>query len=353
MSDTRYRYGIIGTGRPYGTPEATGFGMAHTHFDAFKPWNKTDLVSIAELRDDNAHFFMEKNHCSPKHYHDYHEMLAQEKLDIVSVCVWPHLHAEMSIAAIEAGAKVVFCEKPIATTWADCLRMKEVADKHGALLAFDHQRRFIKTFQAVKAHLDTGIIGELKTIEAECGDLYDWGTHWLDLMFMYNDETPAEWVVGQIDSRSEHVIFGAPMENQGVMHWKWKNGVRGFMTAGYEAEIGAAHRLTGTDGIIEVASNPWKLRIKGKGDAEWRDIETPQGDMWDYALAAQDIMKQLDEPGYVSSLSINNAIQHTALIFGAYYSSKIRGRVDLPLTYGGNAFTEMLEAREIGPNRRI
>jgi len=296
---------------------------------------------------------MEKNHCSPKHYHDYHEMLAQEKLDIVSVCVWPHLHAEMSIAAIEAGAKVVFCEKPIATTWADCLRMKEVADKHGALLAFDHQRRFIKTFQAVKAHLDTGIIGELKTIEAECGDLYDWGTHWLDLMFMYNDETPAEWVVGQIDSRSEHVIFGAPMENQGVMHWKWKNGVRGFMTAGYEAEIGAAHRLTGTDGIIEVASNPWKLRIKGKGDAEWRDIETPQGDMWDYALAAQDIMKQLDEPGYVSSLSINNAIQHTALIFGAYYSSKIRGRVDLPLTYGGNAFTEMLEAREIGPNRRI
>ena len=352
MSDTRYRYGIIGTGRSYGTEGATGFGMANTHFEAFRPWNRTDLVAIAEPRDDNAGIFRERNHVAPKQYHDYHAMLAQENLDIVSVCTWPHLHAEMAIAAAEAGVKVIFCEKPIATTWADCKRMKEVADKHSALLAFDHQRRFIKRFQAVKTHLDTGIIGELKTIEAECGNLYDWGTHWLDLMFMYNNETPAEWVIGQIDSREDNCIFGAYMENQGIVHWKWRNGVRGFLTAGYEAEIGATHRLTGTEGIIEITTDPWKLRIKGKGDADWRYIEAPQGEMWDYALAAQDIFKQLDEPGYVSSLSINNAIHHTEVIFAAYESSRYRGRIDLPLTNEGNALLEMLEQREIGPNRR-
>ena len=352
MSDTRYRYGIIGTGRPYGTEGATGFGMAHTHFDAFAPWNRTELVAIAEPRDDNAHIFRETKHVSPKHYHDYHEMLQEEKLDLVSICTWPHLHAEMAIAAIEAGVKVIFEEKPIAVTWDECKRMKEAADRHGAKLAFDHQRRFIKTFQAVKEHLDSGIIGELKVIEAQCGNLYDWGTHWLDLMFMYNGDVPAAWVIGQIDSREENSIFGTEMENQSIVHWKWQNGVRGIMSAGHEANLGAEHRLIGTDGLIEVTHDGWKLRIKGKGDADWRYIETPQGDKWDYALAAADIIKQLDEPGYTSALSIDNAIQHTELIFAAYYSSKIRGRVDFPLPYDGNAFMDLLESRDIGPHRR-
>ena len=40
-------------------------------------------------------------------------MLAQEKLDIVSISTWPHLHAEMVIAAAEAGVKAV----PLQSRW--------------------------------------------------------------------------------------------------------------------------------------------------------------------------------------------------------------------------------------------
>ena len=54
---------------------------------------------------------------------DYHEMLARENLDIVSICTWPHLHAPMVIAAAEAGVRAIHCEKPMAPTWGEARRM--------------------------------------------------------------------------------------------------------------------------------------------------------------------------------------------------------------------------------------
>ncbi len=346
----RYRYGVIGTGRPWKSEGATGFGMAHMHYPSFQATGRIELVAIADIRDDNAQLFLEKYDSPAKHYRDYHEMLAQEKLDVVSVCTWPHLHADMAVAAAEAGVRVIHCEKPMATTWGDCKRMKAAADAHGAKLSFGHQRRHINLFQAVRQAARDGEIGDLVLIEAQVGDMFDWGTHWLDMMFFYNEDTPAEWVIGQIDSREERRAFGAFTENQGVCHFKWRNGVRGVMFSGYEASIGCTHRLIGTEGVLEVLSER-KMRLKGKGDAAWREVEVPQGDLNETWLSARDIIRQLDEPGHMSLLSVNHAIQHTEVIFSTYESSRRRGRVDLPLTQDDSALLAMLEAGEIGPNR--
>jgi len=366
----KYRYGIIGTGRPHGSEGATGFGMANYHYPSFMATGKVDLAAIADISDDHAQFFLNKYESGAKHYRDYHEMLAEEKLDLVSICTWPHLHAEMAVAAAEAGIKVIHCEKPMATTWGDCKRMKAAADASGSKLSFGHQRRHIKLFQVVRQAVRDGVIGDLVMIEAEVGDMFDWGTHWLDMMFFYNGETPAEWVIGQIDSRTEKRIFGAFMEDQAICHFKWQNGVRGVLVAGYEAKIGAVHRLIGKTGVIEVLSER-KYRILGgsgnttqnvdqidNGQPEsglntgWSDIEVPQGPIDDTHLTALDVVRQLDEPGYKAIVSVDYAIQHTELIFATYYSSKVRGRVDLPLENDGSALLEMLAAGEIGPNRR-
>src|SRR5690242_11588561 len=136
MSNSRYRYAIIGTGRPHGTEGSTGFGMAHSHWPAFEFTGKVELVAIADIREDNARLFLDKYESNAKHYLDYHEMLRQEKPDIVSICTWPHLHAEMCIAAAEAGVKVIHCEKPLATTWGDAKRMQAAAEANGANLSF-------------------------------------------------------------------------------------------------------------------------------------------------------------------------------------------------------------------------
>ena len=126
---------------------ASGFGMAHPHYKGFTATNRVKLVAIADTDDDHAQRFLKDYDENAKIYHDYHAMLAEAKPELVSITTWPHLHAEMTVAACEAGVRAVHCEKPMATTWADAKRMKAAADANGTILTFNHQRRFLEPFQ--------------------------------------------------------------------------------------------------------------------------------------------------------------------------------------------------------------
>ncbi|MDE2125609.1 MAG: Gfo/Idh/MocA family oxidoreductase [Armatimonadetes bacterium] len=350
MPNPLLRYAIIGTGRPNGTPGATGFGMAHTHLPAFLSTGRVELVAIADINQDPRDHFLELHKSEAPGYADYAEMLARERPDVVSICLWPHLHADAVVACAAAGVKAIHCEKPMATKWADCKRMKAAADDAGAYLTFGHQRRHIRMFQQVRKDIVGGAIGELVMIEAQVGDLFDWGTHWLDMMQWYNGEAEPEWVIGQIDSWKGRTIFGADVEDQALAHYKWKNGVRGLLVCGYEAGIGCAHRICGVDGVIEVV-NERKYRLMNGSASGWQTHEVPQGELGDHQLSARDVIRQLDEPGHKSILSADNVIKHTELIFGTWYSSKARKRVDFPLEVDGNALEEMLADHEVGPDR--
>ena len=61
-----------------------------------------------------------------KVYDSYEAMLADPLIDAVSVCAANAAHAEMTVNALNAG-KHVLCEKPMATTLADCERMVRAA----------------------------------------------------------------------------------------------------------------------------------------------------------------------------------------------------------------------------------
>jgi len=351
MTTPRYRYGIIGTGRPHGSPGATGFGMAYPHMHGFQATGRVDLVAIADIREDNARLFLEKHESNARFYTDYHEMLAKEDLDLVSVCTWPHLHAEMAISAAEANVKGILCEKPMALTWGDAKRMKAAADANSVLLTFDHQRRFLEPFQTARRLADEGAIGDLVRLEAMCGDLSDWGSHWLDMLFFFNGDRPAVWVIGQIDSRVERKVFGASTENQAISHFKFENDVRGLLVTGFEADIGCALRMIGAEGVIEIHWSFPFLRVRGKGDSEMRSIETKEGlhdhIAWDRACA--DLVRALDEPGHKPLLSADNAIRSTEITFATYESSRRRGRIDLPLQTEDSALLAMLADGSIGP----
>ena len=346
----RYRYAIIGTGRSHGSEGATGFGMAHPHYKGFKATDRTEFVAVADVREEAARAFVQDYHEDARLYTDYQAMLRDEALDIVSITTWPHLHAEMTVAACEAGVKAVHCEKPMATTWGDAQRMKAAAETSGTILTFNHQRRFLEPFQKAAQIIREGELGALLRIEAQCGDMYDWGTHWLDMMQFFNQETPIEWVIGQIDSREDNIVFGAPMENQAVCHYKWTNGVRGLMICGFEAKWDCALRVTGEKGALEIGWGKPSLRVQLAGDTDWRVIETVEGIHGEIAInrACADLVRALDEPTHKPLLSAAHAIQHTEVIFATYASSKQRRRIDFPLIEEGNALQEMLAVGDIG-----
>ena len=277
-------------------------------------------------------------------------MLTQENLDIVSIATWPHLHAEMVIAAAEAGVKAIHCEKPMAPTYGEAVRMVDVCKANGVQLSFNHQRRFGAPFRKAKELLDSGAIGDLIRLEATCSNMYDWGTHWFDMLFFYNDETPIEWVIAQIEPRGGQKLFGVPVEGQGISHFKYANGVRGLLVTGYEAEWGASNRLVGTEGVIEVGvGSQVPLRMWGAGQSGWQTVELDGGlHGGDYVkLAVLDVIDAL-KTGREPELAGRKALQATELIFATYESSRIRGRVDLPLGIDDSPLLSLLESETEG-----
>jgi predicted dehydrogenase len=78
----------------------------------------------------------------PEAYPSVEQMLAAGTPDLVSVCVWHRLHAPITIAAAEAGARAVICEKPMATSMAEVDAMIAACDRAGTRLLVSHQRRF-------------------------------------------------------------------------------------------------------------------------------------------------------------------------------------------------------------------
>ncbi len=351
MTDN-YRVGFIGTGLLHGTEGATGFGMAHMHANGYAGTGRCTLAANADLSEANAEVFAAKYGIANS-YTDYHEMLVLEKLDIVSVCTWPDQHAPIVLDVARSGrVKAIHCEKPMATTWGDAKAMVRACDENGVRLTFNHQRRFLGPFQTAKKLLDEGAIGTLLQLQGNCSDLYDWGTHWLNMFFYYHSETPAKWVMGQVDSRKDHTIFAVAMESQGLCEFQFEDGVRAYLTTGEHSHEDAAHRLLGTEGILEVRWDAPYLRLLNAKSGGWQTIDQPDDlHKWDaIGRGIADLVDALDT-GREPLLSAKYALQSTEVIFAAYASSRRRGRVDLPLTVDDNAFLAMLDGGLIEPGK--
>ncbi len=339
-----YRVGIIGCGRPWKSEGATGFGMSHQHAFGYKASGHATIVALADVVRANAEAFAAIHGGADGIYTDYHEMLAKAKLDIVSIATWPHMHADMVIAAANAGVKAIHCEKPMAPTYGECKAMVAACEANGVQLTFNHQRRFGTPFRAAKALLASGRIGTLERIEATCDNMYDWGTHWFDMACYFNDECDAEWVLGQVDLRDPQTVFGVAIEKHGVSFTHFKNGVTLLLSTGYQAGPRFGLRMIGSDGIIDVGvDDKTHLRVKGKGDAAWAIIPDTEGlhgndNVERCVIDLVDALRTGREP----ELSGRRALRASELIFATYESARTRGRIDLPLKSTDSALLSML-----------
>jgi len=351
---SKYRVGVIGCGDNTKQRGPMGYAMAWQHGAAYEKLpEQCEIVACADISENNAKAFAERFGAKTI-YSDYKEMLANEGLDIVSICTWMHLHAEMAIAAAEAGVKAIHCEKPMATTWGDAKRMAQMCDDRSVQLTFNHQRRFGAPFVIAKEMLKAGEIGDLQILQYGGGNLFDTGTHFIDMLSFFNDETPAKWVIAQIDYRKPNLVFGADHEGQVWASWEYANGVMGMAASGPGSPIiGATNRLVGTGGIIEVGVSGQRqppLRIKRDGQTEWEAVDTRGESIHgpgfiDRAIA--DIIDALTT-GRESQLCARRALISTEIIFASWESSRRRGRVDLPLDVDDNALNAMIEAGQIG-----
>lgn len=346
-----YRVAVIGTGLPRPREGSTGFGMSRAHVPGYTKSGKCELVALADIVEANMTAF-NADLCEGKarQYTDYREMLACEKPDIVSIATWPHLHAEMVIAAAEAGVKAIHCEKPMAGTFGEARKMAEVCAARGVQLTFNHQRRHLPVFQLAKKLIKDGAIGKLTRLEGSCSNMLDWGTHWLNIFQLLNDEAAPVWVMGQVDARKPHQVYGVKHDTDGMCLVGYENGVHGLLCTGETAEkaVGCSIKAFGTEGYLEIHNDAPHLRIRGKGDSVLREFGGPSTDGGLHGNFANhdnvvDLVNALSE-GRKPLCDVSNALVTTEIIYACYESARRRGRIDLPLTIDDHPLAALVEA---------
>ena len=333
----KLRVGMIGCG-----------GRGRAHAQGYAASDKVEIVACADPVE-QARAAMQKDYGATRAYSDYHEMLKKEKLDVVSMCLWPELHLDAIVSSVDAGAKLINAEKPMAATYGEARRMHEAGEKAGVMMTFSHQRRFGAQFVKAKQLVEEGAIGELYRMEGYCSNLFDWGTHWFDMLFFYNENNaaPVDWVMGQIDVAEDSTIFGATLETNGLSYFRYQNGVSGMLVTGKDHGGRCQNRLIGTEGIIEVGGGA-PVRFTNAKTSGW---ETPDltgvvpsgGDTVLYILDSIDALETGREP----ELSSRKALMATELIFASYESSRRRARVWLPLDIDDSPLLTMLANGDI------
>jgi predicted dehydrogenase len=100
-----------------------------------------------------------------KAFADYRAMLAEAKPDIVAICPRHiHEHRDMIVAAIAAGVKGIYIEKPFVRTLAEADEIVKLCVAKGVRLAIAHRNRYHPVLASVKRLVDAGEIGELKEV---------------------------------------------------------------------------------------------------------------------------------------------------------------------------------------------
>ena len=137
-----------------------GWIAADKHLPAVTSQPDLKMYALCDIRSERAEALKKQYHIDAKVYTDYREMLKDPEIDIVEVATPNPLHCEMTVAALEAG-KHVLCEKPMATTKAECELMIAAAKKAGKKLTVGYQWRYRAEALMVKDICAAGELGEI------------------------------------------------------------------------------------------------------------------------------------------------------------------------------------------------
>jgi len=355
-----YRVGIIGCGN-----------IANAHAKACEALG-IEMVAAADITKEQLDKFQNAHNVRTL-YTDYKLMLKKEDLDIVIICTWPPLHAEMTVAAAESGVKGIICEKPMAVNLAEADAMIEACDKSKTKLVIGHMRRFSEAYAGARRPILSGAIGEVYFIHGvTVGDLLSDGTHIVDMIRFFAGDAPVNWVVGQVDARSKKTRYGHYVEDSSMGYFEFENGVRAFLEIGlpYGKQTGTSTQtpsaavlpqstmwwrklvrytsafVLGTEGRIEVGEREVPpLRYKGKGDIEWKVPQLKQGvDPFTVQLR---VLTECIEKGTEHPCNGRQGRAALEILMAVHESARRRVKIGLPLAVKEYPLAEIIKNNEI------
>jgi predicted dehydrogenase len=296
------RIGMIGYGG-IGRVHAMAYRALPFHYGL--PAATVQLVGVATTRQATAQAAAAEIGCG-FWTDDYRALLARPDVDVVDVCVPNHLHAEIVLAAAEAG-KHIYCEKPLAMDVAEGRRMVEAVARAGVKTQMTFNFRFFAAVLRARQLVDEGFLGRIFSFRgryyrssyidphkpltwrqrrsiAGGGTLFDIGSHILDLLYSLLGEFDA--VQATLDTLIKERPVAAGSSERGhvdvddiaLLNLRTASGVLGVVDA---SRMGTG--LTNDIGF-EIFGEKGAIRFSGT-DPAWlevydvRDADKPMGGM--------------------------------------------------------------------------
>ena len=144
----KIRVGVIGVGQ-----------IGQKHLQTYQGIHDVEVVAVADTNSCAA-LSTGEQYGIPHIYSDFRELLARSDIQAVDVCLHNNLHAPVTLAALEAG-KHVYCEKPMAGSYCDALKMYQTAIERGLHLSIQLDTLFSNESRAAKALIEQGLLGKI------------------------------------------------------------------------------------------------------------------------------------------------------------------------------------------------
>jgi predicted dehydrogenase len=260
-----------------------GLGVGREHVRAYSELPESNLVAVCDQNPDRLRITGDEYGVST--YADVAELLRDDRVEVVSVATPHPSHAELAIAALEAGRHVIV-EKPMTVDLAQADAMVATARRVGRTLGVIFQRRFWPASLRVRKAIEEGKLGAPVSGDCELswfrtreyytrdpwrgrwdteggGVLCNQGIHALDLF---------QWYMGELDT----------------VWARWANLTHPYIEVDDNAVASVVFK-SGALGVIRMTTSSHvsrtRLTVHGSSGASVSVLEEPEGaagynDLW-------------------------------------------------------------------------
>ncbi len=293
---TKTGYAVIGLGRIAGHFMPGARATSNSQITALVSGHRDKALRIAQEYGIPA--------SSIYSYEDFDRIAENKTVDAVYVALPNSMHAEYTIRAAKAG-KHVLCEKPMATSVADCQRMIAACKAAGVKLMIAYRCHYEPTnLRAVKL-IREGAVGQVQTIESSFGfniqagewrlkkalagggPLYDVGIYSLNACRYLTGEEPKD--ISAYASVIDHDGRFNEVEENVVWTMRFPSGIVASCSTTYGAPMEGYFRVHGSKGWLEAspAFNYDGQHLRGDLSGTTLDEPNPARDPYQFQAQAQ------------------------------------------------------------------
>jgi len=180
------------------------------------------------------------------------EQLLGSRPDLVVVATTAPSHGAFTRMAAESGASMILCEKPMATSLAECDAMMAACARSGARLAINHQMRFMAPYQRARDIVRSEEFGGLSSLTVVAGNvgLAMNAIHHFELFRYLTGETPRDVSAWLSDDRVPNPRGPQYEDRGGSVRLTTPNGVRFYLEAAPDQGHGLVMTYAGPYGWL-------------------------------------------------------------------------------------------------------